>query len=79
MPAPASAQARITAGVLVSTETSASSFRCRASTTGITRSSSCCSETGAAPGRVDSPPTSMITAPSASICSAWRSAASREV
>ncbi len=76
MPAPAWAVAVITSGVLVSTETRASNSRTSASTTGTTRSSSCWGGTGSAPGRVDSPPTSMIAAPSASIRSAWRRASS---
>ena len=41
------------------------------SITGMTRSSSCSGGTGAAPGRVDSPPTSMIAAPSPTSRRAW--------
>jgi hypothetical protein len=44
---------------------------------GITRSSSSSSGTGGAPGRVDSPPMSMMSAPSTIIRSAWRSASPR--
>ena len=40
------------------------------STTGSTRASSSSSGSGSAPGRVDSPPTSSRSAPSATICSA---------
>ena len=45
---------------------SSSCFR-RPSITGTTRSSSAWTVTAAAPGRVDSPPTSMISAPSSAI------------
>ena len=44
--------------------------------TGITRASSSSTGTGAAPGRVDSPPTSTIAAPSSISRRAWRTAAS---
>src|SRR4051794_17396826 len=44
--------------------------------TGTTRASSSPSPTGAAPGRVDSPPTSMIAAPWTTVLPAWRTAAS---
>src|SRR5688572_9363347 len=47
------------------------------SITGITRSSSSRSETGSAPGRVDSPPTSSRSAPSNASRSPWLTAASR--
>ena len=60
---PASIAARITSGFNVSTETATPSFA-SASTTGITRRNSSSRATGAAPGRVDSPPTSMKSAPS---------------
>ena len=62
--APAAAASRITSGLLVSTDTISPS-RASVFTTGITRASSSSSETSAAPGRVDSPPTSMMSAPSA--------------
>ncbi len=56
--APAASAARITAGFIVSTETTipaaASSF-----VSGTTRAISSSSSTGAAPGRVDSPPMSI--------------------
>src|SRR6478736_4933419 len=73
-PAPAAMAARITAGFMVSMETSTSHSRRSASITGSTRSSSCCSGTGSAPGRVDSPPTSMIDAPAATMARACTSA-----
>src|SRR4051794_1149641 len=48
------------------------------SMTGTTRRSSSSSETGSAPGRVDSPPTSRTPAPSLSRCSPCATAASAE-
>jgi len=60
---PASIAARMTSGFIVSTET-ATPLATSASTTGMTRASSSSSGTGAAPGRVDSPPTSTRCAPS---------------
>src|ERR1043165_5370562 len=75
--APASSAAAATRAFVVSIEI-ATSLRLRiASITGITRSSSIASETGSDPGRVDSPPTSTIAAPSASIRSAASTARSR--
>src|SRR4051794_12479091 len=62
--APASIAASATTAFEVSIETSSPS-RARASTTGWTRSSSSPDETASAPGRVDSPPTSRMSAPSA--------------
>ena len=47
-----------------------------ASMTGRIRACSSAAATGVAPGRVDSPPTSMISAPSATIRRAWSSACS---
>ena len=47
-----------------------------ASMTGMMRRCSSAAETGSAPGRVDSPPTSMIAAPSVIIRLAWASATS---
>src|SRR5258708_3556305 len=61
MEAPDCSAARITAGRRVSIETQRSPIF---SSTGMTRASSSASETGAAPGRVDSPPMSMMSAPS---------------
>src|SRR5689334_14613319 len=46
--------------------------------TGTTRWISSSADTGSPPGRVDSPPTSMISAPSKIICSACATAASTE-
>src|SRR4051794_37842744 len=48
------------------------------SMTGTTRRSSSSSETGSAPGRVDSPPTSRTPAPSLTSCSPCATAASAE-
>ena len=45
--------------------------------TGITRSSSSSRETGSCPGRVDSPPTSIRSAPASTIRRAWATARSR--
>ena len=64
MVAPAVTAARATAALRVSMETRAP-LAASASTTGNTRRSSSASGTGRAPGRVDSPPTSMMSAPSA--------------
>src|SRR4051794_33240589 len=47
----------------------------RRSTTGTTRSISTSAETGEAPGRVDSPPTSRTRAPSSASCKPWATAA----
>ncbi len=76
-PAPSRAHSRITAGVEVSTEITTSSSPAMASTMGATRSSSSVGETERAPGRVDSPPTSISVAPAATIAWACRNAASR--
>ncbi len=68
--APAARAERATSTFVVSIETlwpAAAS----ASTTGSTRRSSSSSATGSAPGRVDSPPTSRIPAPSPASCSPW--------
>ncbi len=69
--------AAITAAVLVSTEMAIGKRFLIASITGNTRSNSSASETRSAPGRVDSPPISITSAPASIIISAWRSAASR--
>ncbi len=77
-PAPAAAAARITSGLLVSTEmTTALAPRSR-SITGSTRRSSSSALTASAPGRVDSPPTSMMAAPSAAMRRPCATAASAE-
>ena len=74
--APAAIAARITTGFIVSTEINAPS-RASASTIGMMRSISSASEVGSAPGRVDSPPMSTMSAPSASIDRACPSARSK--
>ena len=66
--APRRAQSCATSAWRVSTETTAPSAT-RPRTTGTMRSASSLGETGRWPGRVDSPPTSMMSAPSSSI---WR-------
>src|SRR5579864_1841693 len=73
-PAPAAAAARMTSGLLVSIEMTADVAARTRSITGITRRSSSAALTGAAPGRVDSPPTSMKAAPSPAMRKAWRTA-----
>ena len=67
--APRSTQLRATSGWRVSIETSAPSWTSQR-TTGSKRRSSSLGTTGVNPGRVDSPPTSTRSAPSASICAA---------
>ena len=62
--APRRAASRATAALLVSIEIGASISRVSAFSTGTTRRSSSSSDTGVWPGRVDSPPISMIAAPS---------------
>ena len=73
--APASSAARATSALPVSTERTRPGCR-RASSpiTGTTRAISAAALTGAAPGRVDSPPTSIASAPSATRRSACASA-----
>ena len=70
--------ARITAGFRVSTDSGtprwSQASRSR-SMSGMTRASSTASGVGAAPGRVDSPPMSMMSAPSARSARARESAA----
>ena len=63
--APASSAARATATLVVSIERRAPPSCASRSITGSTRRSSSSSPTGSAPGRVDSPPTSRMSAPSA--------------
>ncbi len=67
--APAASAARATSARMVSTETTAS--RASASITGTTRASSSVTSGRVAPGRVDSPPTSRMSAPSASSRRPW--------
>ena len=76
--APAWTACRATVARMVSTESMTLSFA-RASTTGITRWSSVCSVTRTAPGRVDSPPMSMMVAPSQIMSRAWVTAMSGRV
>ena len=67
-PAPAAIAARATAALVVSIETSGrvgQSLAAMPSSTGSTRRSSSSATTGCAPGRVDSPPMSRMSAPSA--------------
>src|SRR5919106_1503918 len=73
--APASTARNATSGFRVSIEMGTVSFSFKASTTGRTRRSSSLSATGLAPGRVDSPPISMMPAPSPSISRACSIAA----
>jgi hypothetical protein len=65
--APASSAPSATAALVVSIEINAETFSRNFAITGTTRASSSFAETGMAPGRVDSPPTSIIPAPSAII------------
>ena len=66
MEAPRRAHVRATSGWRVSMDTMAPASA-SARTTGTTRSASSLGETGVWPGRVDSPPTSMMSAPSSSM------------
>ena len=70
--APASTAASATSSFIVSIETRADVAS--PATTGITRASSASTATGSAPGRVDSPPTSRIAAPSAASRRPWATA-----
>src|ERR1700722_17283423 len=63
--APACTAASATTSLVVSIDTL--TWPASASITGITRRSSSAVETGSAPGRVDSPPTSTMSAPSSTI------------
>ena len=72
-PAPSAAEA-ITRAWRVSTETTAP-LAAKWRMTGRTRASSSSGGTGAAPGRVDSPPMSRMSAPAASSASPWAMAA----
>lgn len=75
--APAPRAARATSGFRVSIEMGTRTPAARiAATTGSTRSISSAADTSRAPGRVDSPPTSITPAPSATIAAARRAAAS---
>ena len=66
MAAPRRTHMRATSAWRVSMDTTAPAST-RARTTGTTRSASTFGETGVCPGRVDSPPTSMMSAPWSSI------------
>ena len=74
--APAAIAAAATAAFVVSMLTGTPELVASAATTGNTRARSSASVTGSAPGRVDSPPTSSTSAPSAANASPWRIAAS---
>src|SRR5690606_264839 len=76
IPAPASTVARITSGLEVSMLIGTDVSRASRSTSGRTRRSSSAASTSAAPGRVDSPPTSRMSAPCSSSVIAWAKAAS---
>src|SRR5207253_238196 len=67
-PAPAALAARMTSGLLVSTEMIAVVPARSRSITGTTRLSSSSVPTGSAPGRVDPPPTSMSAARRRPLC-----------
>src|SRR5688572_26236612 len=71
--APALSASCMTPGRRVSTETGKSLSACR---TGMILRNSSSSETGCAPGRVDSPPMSMMSAPSSASRRAWAIASS---
>jgi len=74
MSTPSASAARISSGVLVSTDTGTPS-RSAPSTTGNTRAISSAAPGATAPGRVDSPPMSRMSAPSATSRSHQASAA----
>ena len=63
------------AGLMVSIEIGTRTRAASCSITGSTRRNSSASATGKAPGRVDSPPTSRISAPCSTSCNAWATAA----
>ena len=69
--APASIACLATSALVVSTDMAASVFLAASFITGITLLSSSSGETGLEPGLDDSPPTSIISAPSSAICSAF--------
>src|SRR4051812_25127932 len=71
--APALRASCMTSGRFVSTDIGLST-PFNASRTGMIRSNSCAAETGRAPGREDSPPTSMMSAPSSIKRRAWETA-----
>ena len=73
MSTPIASAARITSGLALSSETGQPSFSAPSST-GSTRRSSSSTLTACAPGRLDSPPMSSMSAPSLSSCSQCASA-----
>src|ERR1035437_4249202 len=75
MLAPAASAARATPDFTVSIEIGTLIWLANRSMTGITRRSSSASATGKAPGRVDSPPTSIISAPCSTSSKACATAA----
>src|SRR3984957_630781 len=76
MHAPARRASRATPGLTVSMESGTAVAFESFSSTGITRRNSSASLTDSAPGREDSPPTSMMSAPSSTRRKAWTTAAS---
>src|SRR3984893_10725052 len=77
-PAPAALAARMTSALLVSIEMITAVAARSRSITGMTRRNSSAAPTGSAPGRVDSPPTSMSAAPSAAMRTPCSTAAATE-
>src|SRR5919202_5335648 len=73
--APASSAASATAALEVSTEMGTETAAAMARTAGTTRDSSVASSTGSCPGRVDSPPTSIRSAPASTKARACATAA----
>src|SRR5271154_1797658 len=76
MQAPAATAAAITAGFAVSIEMAMLDAAAMPSMTGTTRASSSASSMGSDPGRLDSPPTSIMVAPSATMRAACATAKS---
>src|SRR5215207_6857106 len=74
--APASSAAAATAVLEVSTESAATPSPASAAITGSTRSRSSVASTASSPGRVDSPPTSRISAPAVTSSRPWATARS---
>ena len=78
MVAPASAAATATSSLLVSMDTVSPAWASSA-TTGTARASSSATVTGLCPGRVDSPPTSTMSAPARAMARPRSTAARRSV
>ena len=74
--APAASARRATSAFIVSTEMGTPTRSASASTTGTTRRNSSSTGTASDPGRVDSPPMSMMAAPSRTSARLWASASS---